>query len=185
MKQHDRTLCKKKKTENTETNKQKKKKNCHPCHTSVLMRVLCSVLSRGVGHIRQLYPRDNWPDRDAKQVWRHFEERARSQVRDTANQLAFPSWVTFRSPNYYYQNCSHPPPPPQFLVYDVHLTLPPPSSFLPPARHRVRYVILFFFCPYAPWTSKVIETHTNTLASRCQVSLHDPLICFYCHRYTE
>lgn len=48
---------------------------------SIMMRVLCSVLSRGVGHIRQLYPRDNWPDRDAKQVWRHFEERARSQVR--------------------------------------------------------------------------------------------------------
>lgn len=54
------------------------------------MRVLCSVLLRGVGHIRQLYPRDNWPDRDAKQVWRHFEERARSQVRDTTKPISFP-----------------------------------------------------------------------------------------------
>lgn len=57
------------------------------------MWVLCSVLLRGVGHIRQLYPWDNWPDRDAKQVRRHFEERARSQVRDTTNQLASPIWV--------------------------------------------------------------------------------------------
>jgi len=57
------------------------------------MRVLCSVLLRGVGHIRQLYPWDNWPDRDAKQVRRHFEERARSQVRDTTNQLVSPIWI--------------------------------------------------------------------------------------------
>lgn len=125
--------CEKKneKKKNNNNNKRKTKKNrnknkaynCHPCHTSVLMRVLCSVLSRGVGHIRQLYPRDNWPDRDAKQVWRHFEERARSQVRDTANQLAFPSWVTFRSPNYC-QTAHHCPPPSPPLVYDVRLIVP-------------------------------------------------------------
>jgi len=74
--------------------KKKAKVNyCQPFYTSVLMRVLCSVLLRGVGHIRQLYPWDNWPDRDAKQVRRHFEERARSQVRDTTNQLVSPIWI--------------------------------------------------------------------------------------------
>lgn len=117
-------------------NKKIKHTNCHPCHTSVLMRVLCSVLSRGVGHIRQLYPRDNWPDRDAKQVWRHFEERARSQVRDTANQLAFPSWVTFRSPNYYQTVHTIP-----LLVYDVHLNLPTIALSLSPARrHEICHI---------------------------------------------
>jgi len=35
---------------------QKQNYYCQLCHTSVLMRVLCSVLLRGVGHIRQLYP---------------------------------------------------------------------------------------------------------------------------------
>lgn len=49
--------------------------------------VFCSI-TWCIGHIRQLYPWDNWPDRDAKQVRRHFEERARSQVRDTTNELA-------------------------------------------------------------------------------------------------
>lgn len=99
--------------------KESKSKNyCQPCHTSVLMRVLCSVLLRGVGHIRQLYPWDNWPDRDAKQVRRHFEERARSQVRDTTNQISFPDLI------------SSPDEIPYTKGYVISTTPPPHSIYL-------------------------------------------------------
>lgn len=90
------------------------------CVTVMFCSIVCS---RGVGHIRQLYPWDNWPDRDAKQVRRHFEERARSQVRDTTNQLVFPIWApnpdchhTPRCPLVHERLCNHHPVPQHLSV---------------------------------------------------------------------
>lgn len=91
------------------------------CVTVMFCSIVCS---RGVGHIRQLYPWDNWPDRDAKQVRRHFEERARSQVRDTTNQLVFPISApnpdchhTPRCPLVHERLCNHHPVPQHLSVY--------------------------------------------------------------------